>query len=144
MTRWSPNPIAVAVRDRIETLLDDASAARRAGHPAVGAPDRSTLRKRALWLAWATVAWNVIEAVVAIAAGTAAGSVALIGFGLDSTIEVAKQTMLCTYLSAVLLLGLVLNATVRWWWTDAVTGLVIAVLATREGLEAWQGDTCCD
>lgn len=191
------------------------------------------LRTRALWLAWATVVWNVIEAVVAIAAGTAAGSVALIGFGLDSTIEVAsalviiwqfsgldeqreqralrliaasffalaayvavralidlasanesetstvgialaiaslivmpllarakrstgrrlgsvtvvadgQQTVLCTYLSAVLLVGLVLNATVGWWWADAVAGLVIAGLAIREGVGAWTGDTCCD
>lgn len=200
---------------------------------AVDTSHRSSLRSRALWLAWATVAWNVIEAVVAIGAGTAAGSVALIGFGLDSTIEVAsalviiwqfsgldeqreqralkliavsffslatyvavraiidlaaanepesstvgialaiaslivmpllarakrrtgrqlgsvtvvadgQQTVLCTYLSAILLIGLVLNATVGWWWADATAGLIIAALATREGLEAWKGDTCCD
>lgn len=195
--------------------------------------ERSSLRRRARWLAWATVAWNVIEAVVAIAAGAAAGSVALIGFGLDSTIEVAsalvilwqysgadeqrerlalkliaasffalagyvairalldlastnepdpsaigialavaslivmpllaaakrrtgrrmgsvtvvadsQQTVLCTYLSAVLLVGLVANATVSWWWADALAALVIAALAVREGVDAWRGDTCCD
>ena len=33
----------------------------------------------------------------------------------------SKQTLLCTYLSAVLLLGLVLNSTLRWWWADAGT-----------------------
>lgn len=195
--------------------------------------ERSSLRRRARWLAWATVAWNVIEAVVAIAAGAAAGSVALIGFGLDSTIEVAsalvilwqfsgadeqrerlalkliaasffalagyvairalldlastnepdpsaigialavaslivmpllaaakrrtgrrmgsvtvvadsQQTVLCTYLSAVLLVGLVVNATLSWWWADALAALVIAALAVREGVDAWRGDTCCD
>ena len=195
--------------------------------------DRSRLRTRARQLAWATVAWNLIEALVAIFAGTAAGSPALIGFGLDSTIEVAsalviiwqfsgvdeqreqralrlialsffalagyvsiravldlaganeadsstvgivlamvslivmpvlaiakrrtgrqlgsatvtadsQQTWLCTYLSAVLLVGLVLNATIGWWWADPVAALIIAALAAREGIEAWRGDTCCD
>lgn len=184
-------------------------------------------------LAWTTVAWNVIEAVIAIAAGAAAGSVALISFGLDSTIEVgsalviiwqfsgpddererqamrliavsffalatyvagqalidlvtrdqpqtstvgialavaslvvmpvlavakrrtgrelgsvtvtadSQQTWLCTYLSGVLLVGLVLNATVGWWWADPTAALVITGLAVREGIEAWNGDTCCD
>lgn len=194
---------------------------------------RSRLRRRALWLAWATVAWNTIEAVVAISAGSAAGSIALVSFGLDSVIEVAsavviiwqfsgrdeqreqralrlialsffalaayvsiravvdlatghrpdvstvgialaavslivmpvlatakrrtaaalgsvtvaadsQQTWLCTYLSAVLLAGLVLNATVGWWWADPIAGLMIAALAVREGRDAWNGDTCCD
>ncbi len=191
------------------------------------------LRHRAVVLAWATIAWNVVEAVVAIGAGLEAGSLALIGFGLDSTIEVgsaavilwqfagadeqrerqalrliavsffalaayvtvqalvdlattsepdssvvgivlaalslvvmpllatakrrtsqrlgsvtvaadSQQTWLCTYLSAVLLVGLVLNAAFGWWWADPVAGLVIAALALREGREAWAGDTCCD
>ena len=192
----------------------------------------ATLRTRARQLAWATVVWNVVEALVAISAGTVAGSAALIGFGLDSTIEVAsalviiwqfagvdeereqralrlialsffalasyvsiravldlsganeadtstvgialaiaslivmpvlavvkrrtgrqlgsttvtadsQQTVLCTYLSAVLLVGLVLNATIGWWWADPVAALIIAALATREGIEAWNGDSCC-
>lgn len=191
------------------------------------------LRTRARQLAWATVAWNVIEAFVAIIAGTAAGSAALVGFGLDSTIEVAsalviiwqfsgvdeqreqralrlialsffalatyvsfralfdlaegreadtstvgiglavaslivmptlavakrrtgrrlgsmtvtadsQQTWLCTYLSAILLVGLVLNATIGWWWADPIAALIIAALAAREGIEAWNGDNCCD
>ncbi len=191
------------------------------------------LRTRARQLAWATVVWNVVEALVAIIAGTAAGSAALVGFGLDSTIEVAsalviiwqfsgldeqreqralrmiaisffalaayvsaravfdltsgneadtstigialafaslvvmpalavakrrtgqqlgsatvtadsQQTWLCTYLSAILLVGLVLNATVGWWWADPIAALIIAALAIREGREAWNGDTCCD
>ena len=194
---------------------------------------RERLRRYALGLAWATVAWNVIEAVVAIASGSAAGSIALVSFGLDSTVEVgsaaviiwqfsgadeererlalqviagcffalgayvgvravvdlvgrnepesslvgivlavvslivmptlavakarvgqqlgsstvsadSRQTWLCTYLSAVLLGGLVLNAAVGWWWADPLAGVVIAALAVREGVEAWNGETCCD
>jgi divalent metal cation (Fe/Co/Zn/Cd) transporter len=54
------------------------------------------------------------------------------------------QTMLCSYLSAILLIGLVANATLGWWWADPVAALVIAVLAVREGREAWHGDSCCD
>ena len=190
------------------------------------------LTRRAARLEHATIAWNVIEGIVAIASGLAAASIALIGFGLDSVVEVfaagvvlwqlrgitherearalrliawsffvlgayvtfesvrdlvtaaephesapgivlavvslivmpalaagkrktgramgsatmiadSAQTLLCTYLSAVLLIGLLLNATVGWWWADPAAGLVIAALAVREGREAWRGDTCC-
>ena len=196
--------------------------------------ERRHRQRIARWLAWATIAWNTVEAVVAIAAGAAASSIALIGFGLDSTVEVlsasvivwqmtravpeereaqalrliavtffalagyvavqavfdlishsepesstvgialaavslvvmptlawlkhcngrrlgsnsvvadSRQTMLCTYLSAVLLIGLLLNATVGWWWADPLAALVIAGLAFKEGREAWQGERCCD
>lgn len=191
------------------------------------------LRRRAVALAWITVIWNVIEAVVAIVAGRNAGSLALVGFGLDSTIEVAsaavivwqfssldeererralrliavsffalagyvtvlavfdlvarnepessgigialavaslivmpllatakrstgrrlgstsvtadsRQTWLCTYLSVVLLVGLLLNSTLGWWWADPMAALIIAALAIREGIEAWRGDGCCE
>lgn len=193
------------------------------------------LQRRALALAGLTIAWNVVEAVVAIAAGIAAGSIALVGFGFDSTVEVlsawvvvwqlraelsggydedrerralrligvtffvlaayvsveavrdlffidaeaaesvvgitlaalslivmpvlalakrrtadqlgsptlradSTETLLCAWLSVTLLLGLVLNATVHWWWADPLAALVIAGLAAREGLEAIQGD----
>jgi divalent metal cation (Fe/Co/Zn/Cd) transporter len=50
----------------------------------------------------------------------------------------ATETLLCSYLSAILLVGLVLNATVGWWWADPLAGLGIAYLAVREGLEAWR------
>lgn len=192
-----------------------------------------TLERRAVRLAWATIAWNVVEAVVAIAAGTAASSIALVGFGLDSTVEVmsalvivwqlrglsharerralrliavsfyvlalyvsvqaiidllgtsaasgspvgiglavaslvvmpvlahakrrngrllgsptvvadSNQTSLCAYLSAILLGGLALNATVGWWWADPIATLAIAVLAANEGRQAWRGETCDD
>jgi divalent metal cation (Fe/Co/Zn/Cd) transporter len=194
---------------------------------------RKQLGRRAQLLAGASVGYNVVEAAVAIAAGTISGSVALVGFGLDSIVEVASgliilwqfrspmpetrerralrlialsffglalyvsiesvrslvagstpdtstvgiglaiaslivmpvlsaaqrrtgkalqsnsvvadgtQTLLCTYLSAVLLVGLVLNATLGWSWADPIAGLVIAAIALREGIQAWQGKGCC-
>lgn len=205
-------------------------------HPQVALPsvaDRMRLGRRARLLAGASVAYNVVECVIAVAAGLAAGSVALIGFGLDSLVEVSSglivlwqfghvlpesrertaqrlmavsffalaayvtvesaraliastepdpspvgiglaiaslmvmpflsyaqrrtgralgsaavvadstQTLLCTYLSAVLLVGLLLNATLGWGWADPLAGLVIAAVAVREGREAWAGKGCC-
>jgi divalent metal cation (Fe/Co/Zn/Cd) transporter len=193
---------------------------------------RSVLQRRIRWIVAATIGYNVVEAVVAIAAGAAASSAALVAFGLDSTIEVlsaaavawqftrrdperwergtlrviavaffalaayvtvtsvlalvggadvehstlgivitalsvaimpflslaerragrelgsatavadSKQTLICTYLSAAVLAGLVLNSLLGWWWADAIAGLVIAAFAVREGLEAWRGDAC--
>jgi len=50
----------------------------------------------------------------------------------------------CTNLSAVLLVGLLLNALVGWSWADPVAGLVIAAVAVGEGVEAWRGDACDD
>jgi divalent metal cation (Fe/Co/Zn/Cd) transporter len=194
---------------------------------------RAVLAKRVRLLVAATITYNVIEAVVAIGAGAAASSTALIGFGLDSVIEVSsaaavawqfagrdpearektalriiavsffalagyvsvesvrallghgeaehstvglvlaavslavmpvlskaqrragrelgsrtavadsKQTLLCTYLSGVLLVGLGLNSLFGWSWADPVAALVIAAVAVREGREAWKGDACC-
>jgi divalent metal cation (Fe/Co/Zn/Cd) transporter len=197
---------------------------------------RDALTKRIRLLVAATIAYNVVEAAVALTAGTLASSSALIGFGLDSVIEVSsatavawqfsardhaarearekttlriisvsffalaayvgvdavralagtgeadrsvpgiviaalslaimpflsaaqrragrelgsasavadsKQTLLCTYLSAVLLVGLVLNATLGWSWADPVAALAIAAIAVKEGRDAWQGKGCC-
>ena len=56
----------------------------------------------------------------------------------------AQETFLCAWLSAALLAGLVLNATLGWWWADALAALAIAGLAVKEGREAWQGDHCVD
>ena len=67
--------------------------------------------------------------------GTALGSNAVVA---DST-----QTLLCTYLSAVLLVGLLLTSTLGWGWADPVAGLVIAAIAAREGAQAWRGEGCC-
>ncbi|MFJ4539997.1 cation transporter [Streptomyces tibetensis] len=63
--------------------------------------------------------------------------------GSASAVADSRQTLLCTYLSAVLLAGLVLNATVGWSWADPVAALAIAVIAAREGRDAWQGKGCC-
>jgi divalent metal cation (Fe/Co/Zn/Cd) transporter len=199
----------------------------------VGPDRRASLIRRVRLLVAATITYNVVEAVVAIGAGTAASSTALIGFGLDSVIEVAsaaavawqfsgadpearertalkviavsffalagyvtveacrallgaepaahstvgialaavsvvvmpvlshaqrcagrelgsasavadsKQTLLCTYLSGVLLVGLVLNSLLGWWWADPVVALVIGLVAVKEGRAAWRGDHCC-
>lgn len=201
-----------------------------------GSERRARLTRIVRMLVAATIAYNVVEAVVAITAGTIASSTALIGFGLDSVIEVSsaaavawqfsarehavrearekttlriiavsffalaayvsfesvralvgaeradhstvgialaavslvvmpglsyaqrragrelgsasavadsKQTLLCTYLSAVLLAGLIVNSLLGWWWADPVAALVIAVVAVKEGREAWKGDGCC-
>ena len=201
--------------------------------PAKTAERRAILSRRIRLLAAATITYVLVEAVAALWAGNVADSSALIGFGLDSVIEVAsavalswqfsaqdperrehltlriisfsffalalfvtvdsvrsltgggeaqhsmpgiviaalslaimpvlswlqrragrelgsrtavadsKQTLLCTYLSAVLLAGLVLNSTLGWWWADAGAALVIAGIAVREGINAWKGDVCC-
>jgi len=67
------------------------------------------------------------------------------GRELDSRTAVAdsKQTLLCTYLSAVLLVGLGLNSLFGWTWADPAAALVIAAIAVKEGGEAWRGDACC-
>jgi divalent metal cation (Fe/Co/Zn/Cd) transporter len=63
--------------------------------------------------------------------------------GSASAVADSKQTLLCTYLSAAVLAGLVLNAALGWWWADPVAALVLAVLAVKEGRAAWRGDLCC-
>jgi divalent metal cation (Fe/Co/Zn/Cd) transporter len=56
----------------------------------------------------------------------------------------STQTMLCTYLSAFLLAGLLVNALFGWWWADPVAGLFIAGFAAKEGRELWTAeDLCC-
>jgi divalent metal cation (Fe/Co/Zn/Cd) transporter len=202
-------------------------------HATLHPSGKARLGRRAQLLAAASVSYNLIEAVIAITAGLVAGSVALVGFGLDSVVEVSSgliilwqfrhrmpesrerqalrlmafsffalaayvtfesaralvtgrdpdsspvgialaaaslaimpflswaqrrtgkalgsnavvadstQTLLCTYLSAVLLVGLVLNATLGWSWADPIAGLVIAAFAVKEGREAWRGEGCC-
>ncbi|PRC43488.1 cobalt transporter, partial [Mycobacterium sp. ITM-2017-0098] len=193
---------------------------------------RAVLTRRIRLLVAATITYNLVEATIALAEGTRASSAALIGFGLDSLVEVssaaavawqfsaedpetrektalrfiafsffalacyvavdavlslaglreprpstigialavaslvvmpalslaqrrtgrelgsasamadAKQTLLCTYLSAVLLGGLLLNGFFGWTWADPVAALGIAALAAREGVNAWRGDPC--
>lgn len=194
---------------------------------------RAVLSRRIRLFVATTIAYNVIEAAVALSEGTRVSSAALIGFGLDSVIEVSsaaavawqfsgkdpearertalrviafsffalaayvsvdaiasllgageprpspigitlavlslmimpalswaqrragrelgslsavadsKQTLLCTYLSAVLLAGLLLNSLFGWTWADPVAALAIAAVAVREGVQTWRGDGCC-
>jgi divalent metal cation (Fe/Co/Zn/Cd) transporter len=193
------------------------------------------LARQAKLLSWASLAYMSIEGIVAVAAGIVAGSIALIGFGIDSAIEgfasvvivwrftgrrilshqaeeraqklvavqffllapyvafesiralangshpdesvvgiglaatslvlmpllgrakqrigskidssatasEGKQNLLCAYLAAALLVGLLGNALVGAWWLDPLVGLFIAVVAVVEGREAWRGDACC-
>ena len=191
---------------------------------------RAMLHRRVRFIVGFTITYNVIEAIVAVWAGVLASSAALIGFGLDSVVEVlsaaavtwqftrkdperwetvtvkaigiaffalaayvssdavralvgqegpdrsplglgitalslvvmpllawievrtgrelgsksvmadAKQLILCIYLSGAVFIGLVLDRLFGWWWADSVAALIVAVLAVREGLEAWRGD----
>lgn len=62
--------------------------------------------------------------------------------GSATAVADSKQTLICTYLSAAVLGGLLVNSLFGWWWADAIAGLVIAGFAIREGIEAWRGDAC--
>lgn len=63
--------------------------------------------------------------------------------GSASAVADSKQTLLCTYLSVVLLVGLLANSLLGWTWADPIAALVIAVVAVKDGREAWRGDGCC-
>jgi divalent metal cation (Fe/Co/Zn/Cd) transporter len=63
--------------------------------------------------------------------------------GSRSAVADSKQTLLCSYLSGVLLVGLLLNELFGWSWADPVAALAIAGVAVREGREAWRGHRCC-
>ena len=200
--------------------------------------NRSDLVKRGRYLEYFTIGYNSLEGLIAIVAGLIAGSIALVGFGFDSLIEVtsgltllwrlradvdvqrreraeaislrivgvcfvalaiyvsydsikslinreaphesligialavvslivmpllvrakrkvarginsgammadSKQTELCTYLSAILLVGLILNALFGWWWADPVAALVMVPIIVKEGIEGLRGESCCD
>lgn len=56
----------------------------------------------------------------------------------------SRQTDICTYLSAILLGGLILNAVLGWWWADPVAALVMVPIIIKEGVGALRGETCCD
>ena len=201
-------------------------------------PSRPALIKRGRHLEYFTIAYNSLEGLIAVVAGLMAGSIALVGFGFDSLIEVtsgaallwrlhsdadelqresveaitlrfvgvcflllaayvsydsiksliwreephesipgiilaiaslvvmpllvrskrkvarsiksaalmadSKQTELCTYLSAILLAGLLLNALAGWWWADPIAALIMVPIIVKEGIEGLRGETCCD
>jgi len=62
--------------------------------------------------------------------------------GSSATVSESRQTMLCAYLSAALLVGLVANAAAGSWWADPIVGLLIAGVAVREARDAWRGEQC--
>lgn len=62
--------------------------------------------------------------------------------GSASAVADSKQTLLCAYLSAALLLGLLANSLLGWAWADSLAAFVIAGFAVKEGIEAWRGDAC--
>lgn len=192
--------------------------------------ERARLVRRARLLAGGGIVWHIVEFAIALGAGIAAGSIALIAFGADSVIEAAAgaivlwrwrglaerraqqliaasffllaayvtaaalltlvrgdhaqtswvgialaavtvtampllarakrqvgtelgssatvkegaQNMVCAYLSVALLVGLLANALLGWWWADPAAALVIAGVALHEGRETWKGEDCCD
>jgi divalent metal cation (Fe/Co/Zn/Cd) transporter len=62
--------------------------------------------------------------------------------GSSATVSESRQTMLCAYLSAALLIGLLANAFAGWWWADPIVALAIGAVAVREAREAWRGESC--
>ena len=62
--------------------------------------------------------------------------------GSSATASESRQTMLCAYLSAALLVGLLTNAALGWWWADPLVALAIAAVAIREARDAWRGNAC--
>lgn len=63
--------------------------------------------------------------------------------GSAATAGEGSQNLLCAYLAAAVLAGLLANSLWGWWWLDPVAGLAVAAVAVREGVEAWRGDACC-
>jgi divalent metal cation (Fe/Co/Zn/Cd) transporter len=197
--------------------------------------ERTIALRRGRLLEYLTIIWNLLEGIISIGAGLLAGSIALVGFGLDSLIEVSsgaallwrlhldaperreraeqialrlvgisflllaayvaldavksliqreppdpsflgiviaalslavmpylakakrrvaaaiqsrameadsRQTDICTYLSAILLGGLLLNALLGWWWADPVAAIIMVPIIAKEGIEALRGGTC--
>jgi divalent metal cation (Fe/Co/Zn/Cd) transporter len=63
--------------------------------------------------------------------------------GSSATVKEGSQNMICAYLSVALLVGLLANALLGWWWADPAAALVIAAVAVKEGRESWRGEGCC-
>jgi len=64
--------------------------------------------------------------------------------GSGAMLADARQADFCTYLSAILLAGLILNAAFGWWWADPIAALAMTPIIAKEGLNAWQGKACCE
>ncbi len=63
--------------------------------------------------------------------------------GSAATAGEGTQNLLCAYLAAAVLVGLVANATLGAWWLDPIIALAVAAVAVKEGREAWRGEDCC-
>ena len=85
-----------------------------------------------------------LAAVTLVAMPPLAAAKRRVGRGLSSsaTVSESRQAMLCAYLSAALLVGLLANALAGWWWADPIVALVTGAVALREAREAWRGDSC--
>jgi divalent metal cation (Fe/Co/Zn/Cd) transporter len=92
-------------------------------------------------VSWAGVA---LAAVTLVAMPPLAAAKRRVGTALRSpaTTSESRQTMLCAYLSAALLVGLLANAVAGWWWADPAVALLIAAVALTEARNAWQGESC--
>jgi divalent metal cation (Fe/Co/Zn/Cd) transporter len=92
-------------------------------------------------VSWVGVA---LAAVTLVAMPPLAASKQRVGAALGSsaTTSESRQTMLCAYLSAALLVGLLANALGGWWWADPAVALLIAAVALIEARDAWQGESC--
>ena len=91
---------------------------------------RETDTRKGRQLEYFTLGWNLTEAVVGIGAGVIAGSIAFIGFGVDSIIESFSGA------------SLALNALFGWSWADSIAAILMVPIITREGIEALRGDAC--
>jgi divalent metal cation (Fe/Co/Zn/Cd) transporter len=93
-------------------------------------------------VSWVGIGLSIVTLATMPPLATAKGRVAD-ALASSATKSESRQTMLCAYLSAALLVGLGLNALLGWWWADPVTALGIAGVAVKEGRDAWRGESCC-
>src|SRR5205807_2433203 len=92
-------------------------------------------------VSWAGVALAVVTLVAMpplAAAKRRVGS----ALGSSAATSESRQTMLCAYLSAALLVGLLANALAGWWWADPAVALLIGAVALTEARDAWRGESC--
>jgi len=99
--------------------------------------DRGSLIRQAFWLEWATIAWMVVEAVVAIAAGVVAASVSVLAFGIDSLIELASAGILIWRLTVELRHGQAFSERAERLAARAGGGLLFALAAYVVVVAAW-------
>ena len=93
------------------------------------------------WTSWLGIGLSIASLIVMPVLGTAKRR---LGARLDSAATAGEgtQNLLCAYLAAAVLAGLLANTLLGWWWLDPVVALGIAGLAVREGTEAWHGEEC--